>query len=400
VEDSIPQASLESILCTEELHRRPWRSPDYEKENRALVALVGALADSPCTILQTLAETILDITQCDSAGLSLLTRDGKTPDVSGTRFYWPAIAGMWSPHVGGGTPRNFGPCGDVLDQNRTLLFRHFERRYPYLLPVIPASEECLLVPFYVRGIPVGTIWAIMHNDRRQFDAEDDRVMASLGKFASSAYQALVRIEDLKSQVAEREKAEAELRELTDGLEEQVRARTAELQRSEERLRLAQQVARIGTFEWNIQTGVNTWTPELEEMYGLPPGGFGGTQTAFENLVHPDDRAGVIELNNWALKTGKPTKGEWRVVWPDGSVHWIAGRWQVFMNESGGPSRMIGVNIEITDRKRAEEALLGMSRKLIEAHEQERTRRKRPSRRRCPTTRASLDRTPSSPTGCP
>jgi len=269
-----------------------------------------------------------------------------------------------------------------------------------LLPVIPASEECLLVPFYVRGIPVGTIWAIMHNDRRQFDAEDDRVMAALGKFASSAYQALVRIEDLKSQVAEREKAEAELRELTDGLEEQVRARTAELQRSEERLRLAQQVARIGTFEWNIQTGVNTWTPELEEMYGLPPGGFGGTQTAFENLVHPDDRAGVIELNNWALKTGKPTKGEWRVVWPDGSVHWIAGRWQVFMNESGGPSRMIGVNIEITDRKRAEEALLGMSRKLIEAHEQERTRRKRPSRRRCPTTRASLDRTPSSPTGCP
>ena len=75
VEDSIPQASLESILCTEELHRRPWRSPDYEKENRALVALVGALADSPCATLQTLAETILDITQCDSAGLSLLTRE-------------------------------------------------------------------------------------------------------------------------------------------------------------------------------------------------------------------------------------------------------------------------------------------------------------------------------------
>src|SRR5206468_4812978 len=264
--------------------------------------------------------------------------DGKTPDVCGKRFYWPAIAGTWNPHVGGGTPRNFGPCGDVLDQYRTLLFRHFERRYPYLLPVIPASEECLLVPFYVRGIPVGTIWAIMHNDRRQFDAEDDRVMASLGKFASSAYQALVRIEDLKSQVAEREKAEAELRELTDGLEEQVRARTAKLQRSEERLRLAQQVARIGTFEWNIQTGVNTWTPELEEMYGLPPGGFGGTQTAFENLVHPDDRAGVIELNNWALKTGKPTKGEWRVVWPDGSVHWIAGRWQVITNESRSSAR--------------------------------------------------------------
>jgi PAS domain S-box-containing protein len=224
LEDSIPEAgaSLESILCTEELRRRPSRPPDYEKENRELVALMSALADSPSTIFQTLADTILDITQCDSAGLSLLTRDGKKPDVCGKRFYWPAIAGMWNPHVGGGTPRNFGPCGDVLDQNRTLLFRHFERRYPYLMPVSPAAEECLLVPFYVAGEAVGTIWAIMHSDRRKFDAEDDRVMASLGKFASSAYQALAHIEDLKFQVSEREKAEAEVRELARGLEAKIR----------------------------------------------------------------------------------------------------------------------------------------------------------------------------------
>jgi PAS domain S-box-containing protein len=183
---------------------------------------MAALTDSPSGIFQTLAETILDITQCDSAGLSLLTRDGKTPDGCGKRFYWPAIAGMWNPHVGGGTPRNFGPCGDVLDQNRTLLFRHFERRYPYLVPVSPAAEECLLVPFYVAGEAVGTIWGIMHNNRRKFDAEDDRVMASLGKFASSAYQAVLHIEDLKFQVAEREKAEAEVRQLASGLEAKVR----------------------------------------------------------------------------------------------------------------------------------------------------------------------------------
>jgi len=213
---------LESILCTEELHSRPTRPPDYEKENRALVKLVSALADSPSTIFHTLAETIQDITRCDSAGLSLLTKDGKTPHVDGQRFYWPAICGMWNPHVGGGTPRNFGPCGDVLDQNRTLLFTHFERRYPYLMPVSPAAEECLLVPFYVNGKAVGTIWGIMHSDRRKFDAEDDRVMASLGKFASSAYQAWMHIEELKVEVAEREKAEAEVRELAKGLEAKIR----------------------------------------------------------------------------------------------------------------------------------------------------------------------------------
>jgi PAS domain S-box-containing protein len=224
IEASVPTgtAPLESILCTEELQRRPSRPPDYQKENRALVKLVSALADSPSTIFQTLAETIQDITQCDSAGLSLLTKDGKTPHVEGQRFYWPAICGMWNPHVGGGTPRNFGPCGDVLDQNRTLLFTHFERRYPYLMPVSPAAEECLLVPFYVDGEAVGTIWGIMHSDHRKFDGEDDRVMASLGKFASSAYQSWMHIEDLKIQVAEREKAEAAVRELASGLEAKIR----------------------------------------------------------------------------------------------------------------------------------------------------------------------------------
>src|SRR6266481_5513608 len=224
LEDSIPVAgaSLESILCTEELQRRPSRPTDYEKENCALVALMSVLADSPSTIFQKVAETILDITQCDSAGLSLLTSDGKRPDVCGKRFYWPAIAGMWNPHVGGGTPRNFGPCGVVLDQNRTLLFRHFERRYPYLMPVVPAAEECLLVPFYVDGKAVGTIWGIMHSDRRQFDSEDDRIMGALGQFASVAYRTVASIDDFKVQVAAREKAEAELRERATGLEAKVR----------------------------------------------------------------------------------------------------------------------------------------------------------------------------------
>lgn len=126
--------------------------------------------------------------------------------------------------------------------------------------------------------------------------------------------------------------------------------------SEQRLRLAQQAARIGTFEWNVQTGVNTWTSELESIYGLPAGGFGRTQAAFEKSIHPEDLATVKEVVDQALKTGEPNRGEWRVVWPDGSVHWIAGRWQVFRTDSGDPSRVIGVNIDITERKRAAQML--------------------------------------------
>jgi PAS domain S-box-containing protein len=184
---------LDSILCTEELRRRPSRPPDYEKENRALRALAHALADSPRTILQTLADTILEVCDSDSAGISLLTtHDG------GKRFYWPAIAGTWKPHIGGGTPRDFGPCGDVLDRNIPLLMRHIEWRYTYFQPVTPPVEEVLLVPFYVEGKAVGTIWAVAHDDRRKFDTEDERVMHSLGDFASSAYQILASLDALTS----------------------------------------------------------------------------------------------------------------------------------------------------------------------------------------------------------
>jgi GAF domain-containing protein len=91
----------------------------------------------------------------------------------------------------------------VLDRNRPLLFRHFERRYTYFQPVTPPTEECLLVPLYVAGTAVGTIWAITHHARRQFDAEDQRQLVSLGRFASAAYQA-------QAELVERRRAEAAL----------------------------------------------------------------------------------------------------------------------------------------------------------------------------------------------
>src|SRR6266481_8623718 len=190
---------LEAILCTEELRRRPSRPPDYEKENRALEALARALAYSPRTILQTLAETIIDITQSDSSGISLLTPDGQ-------RFYWPALAGRWTPLIGGGTPRDWGPCGVVLDRNMPLLMRHPEWRYTDFLSISPPAVETLVVPFYLGGKAVGTIWAVMHDDRRKFDAEDERLMTRLSTFASTAYQTLATIDELRFQISEHEKA--------------------------------------------------------------------------------------------------------------------------------------------------------------------------------------------------
>jgi signal transduction histidine kinase len=184
-----PPPPLSSVLRTEQLSHRPSGPPDYQTENRALTALATALAHSPRTILQALTDTILDVLRCGSAGISMLSDDG-------ARFEWPALAGAWAPYLGGGTPRDFGPCGDVLDCDCPLLFARPERRYAYLLPAVPAAEECLLVPFHVDGQAVGTIWAIAHDADRPFDGEDLRLLTSLGTFASAAYQAVRQLDAL------------------------------------------------------------------------------------------------------------------------------------------------------------------------------------------------------------
>jgi PAS domain S-box-containing protein len=87
---------------------------------------------------------------------------------------------------------------------------------------MPPAEECLLVPFYVGGKAIGTIWAIMHTDRRKFDAEDERLMNGLGQFASLGYEALESIDELKVQIVDRETAESTLRKTASRLETKIR----------------------------------------------------------------------------------------------------------------------------------------------------------------------------------
>ncbi|MEG3846469.1 PAS domain S-box protein [Microcoleus sp. herbarium19] len=129
---------------------------------------------------------------------------------------------------------------------------------------------------------------------------------------------------------------------------------AELKNNQERLQIAQQAGKIGTFEWNIQTGQVACTPELEALYGLPAGSLDSYQSWLE-MVHPDDRAATEQQVQAAVASGEELDMEFRICRPDGDVRWMACRATVFEDDRGLPWRTIGVNVDISDRKQAEAA---------------------------------------------
>jgi signal transduction histidine kinase len=187
---------LEVILRTEELKLRPPRRPNLKAVNKSLVTLAGILANSPEGILQKLVETALDLCHAHSSGISLLEEE------NGEKiFRWHGVAGQYAPHLGGTTPREFSPCGTVLDTDAVQLMCRLDRHFSYFAEVEPRIEEALLVPFHVRGKAVGTIWVISHDETRRFDAEDVRVMSALGEFAAGAYQTLYGTLALKGIIA-------------------------------------------------------------------------------------------------------------------------------------------------------------------------------------------------------
>ncbi len=124
--------------------------------------------------------------------------------------------------------------------------------------------------------------------------------------------------------------------------------------SEERLRLALDAGRMGVWDWNVRTGELKWSDSLEPLHGLSPGTFGGTFDHFQELIYPEDREMVNVAIRQALETGGEFYVEFRNVWQNGGIHWIAGTGKVFLGDDGQPLRMIGIGLDVTQRKRSEQ----------------------------------------------
>ena len=171
-------ATLDEVDIRAEFLSRPRRAADQEAEDRALAKLATEMAANPKNMLQVLAEAALQLCSAGTAGISLL--DGEV-------FRWEAVAGVFAGARNGTMPRAASPCGVCIDHNVTQVMRFPDRCFPALLAE-PRFVEAVLIPFHSQGRPVGTVWIVAHDEKRKFDASDERIVTLLSRFAAAGWQ--------------------------------------------------------------------------------------------------------------------------------------------------------------------------------------------------------------------
>jgi PAS domain S-box-containing protein len=147
----------------------------------------------------------------------------------------------------------------------------------------------------------------------------------------------------------------------------------ELALAHDRLRLAMESGKSVAWDWDVKSGRDSWFGDLRTVFGIPSDSFVGHVDEFRRRIHPDDQERVWKSANDAMRNRKPYTVEFRTLWPDGTVRWVEATGKFYYSPDGEAERMLGMDVDITERKLAEEALAAMRRSLIEAQEQERTR---------------------------
>ena len=159
------------------------------------------------------------------------------------------------------------------------------------------------------------------------------------------------------------------------LETTVKERTQALQynierltESERRLSLSQQVGGIGTWEWNIKTNVVCWTKQVSKLIASSSDQLSSSYEHYIKSIHIDDRDAVIAAIEKSVESGAPYDVDHRVVLPNGNIHWLNQKGSVLRDDNGVATTMLGVAIDITERKLAEEQLKLSSQVFRDTHE--------------------------------
>jgi two-component sensor histidine kinase len=173
------------VFITEELDRRTPVKIDALREKKALQEIAALMADDPSQVLPKFVSLAMEMTEGVSAGLSLL-EENPAPGV----FRWHHLTGTLARFTGSTTPRNFSPCGIVLDLDAPVLTAYSERGYDWIAACNVELPEVLLVPLHIdRKDPTGTLWIVSDEDGH-FHREHARAMTELASFVAIAIRML------------------------------------------------------------------------------------------------------------------------------------------------------------------------------------------------------------------
>jgi PAS domain S-box-containing protein len=140
----------------------------------------------------------------------------------------------------------------------------------------------------------------------------------------------------------------------------------ELARATDRLHLVMEAGKSVGWDWDVKSGRDSWFGDLQTMFGIPSHTHIGHVADFRRLVHPEDRGSFWKAVRHAMQSQLPFAAEFRILRPDGTVRWVAAKGKFYYLPDGEPERMLGVAVDITERKVAEEALHRKDLELTEA----------------------------------
>jgi PAS domain S-box-containing protein len=294
-----------------------------ERRRRELEALYHAeealhRSLEPQAVLDALVEAATDILGADKTSVLLWDAARERLQVQAARGFEPAALARMSYRAGEGV----STIAALRDEIVEVTDAQHDERISAPIRAINAAEgvrSLISVPITAGGQTFGVF--NLHNFRqRTFNRDERRLLLALAQRAALALQ---------------------------------NARLFEGERSaRERLEVAVAAGRMGTWEWDTRTNRVTWSAQLEAIHGLAPGTFDGTFDGYLRDVHPEDRERVEQIIAASLAGGEHHL-EYRIIWPDGSIHWLEASGRLARDASGQPIGMRGVCQDVTARKAQE-----------------------------------------------